>query len=61
MNVMRLQPLSALAGPGRDAGHCSACGNRIAACDSIVLMYGERFHRDCAFYRRSGDRVRPRA
>ncbi len=54
MSVFRLTPLKPPYLRGRPLGPCSACTKQIARTDEFVLMYGETFHRDCAFYRSRG-------
>ena len=51
MSVFRLTPLTAPSQRGQPLGLCSACNKQIARTDEFVLLYGEAFHRDCAFYR----------
>jgi hypothetical protein len=55
MRVLRLSPHSLVStsrfGNGNGNGRCSACDKPIRPNDEFVCMYGEQFHRDCAFYR----------
>jgi hypothetical protein len=46
----------------RTRGRCSACSQLVKSGEELVHLYGETFHRDCAFYRRSsavGPRTKP--
>jgi hypothetical protein len=39
-------------------GRCAACEQPVVGHDSIVHLYGQTFHRDCAFYRRGSEAQR---
>ena len=51
MELQRLTPTPLGTVTSRYAGRCSACERPIKYRDSIVHLYGEAFHQDCAFYR----------
>ena len=58
MAVLRLEPRFVPTTRAFSLGRCAACSERIARGGEVVHMYGETFHRDCAFYRsrqRTGD------
>jgi hypothetical protein len=51
MALLRLSPMKIPTARASRVGTCSACGEQIADRNTYVLLYGELFHRDCAFYR----------
>jgi hypothetical protein len=51
MRILRPIPLKTSPQRRQPLGLCSACTSQIARTDEFVLLYGEAFHRDCAFYR----------
>ncbi len=57
MKAFGLTPLTAPSRRAQPVGHCSACNRQIVRTDEFVLMYGEAFHRDCAFYRSRDQRA----
>jgi hypothetical protein len=61
VNLHRLTPTSPLRAAKRYGGRCSACEKPLKGEDSVVHLYGEAFHYDCAFYRHSGNGRRPPA
>lgn len=54
MSVFRLTPLT----PGSlrlgHQGQCAACAKPVAGSDVAVRIYGELFHRPCAYYQARG-------
>jgi hypothetical protein len=52
MELHRLTPTSLAQVTAGYGGRCAACGESIRRRARIVYLYGEAFHRDCAFYRR---------
>jgi hypothetical protein len=54
MSLFRLNPTSHLPSTSVGPGRCAACSKRIGLADDAVWIYGEVFHRDCAFYRPRG-------
>jgi hypothetical protein len=53
MQLHRLTPASVAArATSRYVGRCAACERPVKNHDPIVHLYGQTFHRDCAFYRR---------
>jgi hypothetical protein len=60
MELHRLKPTELSNPTRRYAGRCGACDRRIDYREEVVHLYGEAFHVDCAFYRRSwNERPRP--
>ena len=51
MALIRLSPMKMSAARPFRLGTCAACTKRISDANDYVLLYGETFHRDCAFYR----------
>jgi hypothetical protein len=55
MNLTRLRPAKMpTAIGGVRLGHCPACDKQIDDRSEFVHLYGQTFHRDCAFYRSRG-------
>jgi len=61
VNLHRLTPTSPMGAAKRYGGRCSACEKPLKGEDSVVHLYGEAFHYDCAFYRHNGNGRRPPA
>jgi hypothetical protein len=61
MNLIRLRPSTMpRAIGGARIGPCAACEKPIGGGSEYVHLYGEAFHRDCAFYRSRGRGKRSR-
>jgi hypothetical protein len=50
VNLMSLTPTRIFTSPGPRFGACAACGKSLSPSDEAICLYGERFHRECAFY-----------
>ena len=53
MELHRLTPSSFSGVKTRYAGRCSECDRPVRHSETVVHLYGEIFHHDCAFYRSS--------
>ena len=58
MKLHRLTPISLAKPRSPYIGRCAACEQPVMGHDSIVHLYGQTFHRDCAFYHRGGEAQR---
>jgi hypothetical protein len=56
MSITRPKPATDGHSPRARSLRCAACGKAISPRYDAVLMYGESFHDDCAFYRPRGRR-----
>ncbi len=60
MNLTRIGSNSIPSLPHSNGGRCVACAKPIRAKDRGVCLYGDLFHRECAFHtprrKRTGDR-----
>jgi hypothetical protein len=53
MELHRLTPASCSGVKARYAGRCCECHKPVRHSETVVHLYGETFHHDCAFYRSS--------
>ena len=53
MELHRLTPTSFSGVKARYAGRCFECERPVKHNETVVHLYGETFHHDCAFYRSS--------
>jgi hypothetical protein len=51
MELHRLTPTSLSHAKIGHAGRCAACEQPVKQSETVVHIYGETFHHDCAFYR----------
>lgn len=58
MELHRLTPTSLAQANAGHGARCAACGKSVKQRERIVYLYGEAFHRDCAFYRSANNGAR---
>jgi hypothetical protein len=58
MKLHRLTPTSLVKSMSPYIGRCAACEQPMTGHEPIVHLYGQTFHRDCAFYRRGSEAQR---